>query len=141
MSQPYTNEPYVGTPQGAWRNRLPLAVRRCGDLSSAILMCTTPEMFTTNIRRAAFESVASKAKLVRSGEDCYAYCMLASGYVDVNIEAEKPYDVQALIPIIEGAGGVITTWDGQSAQNGGAIVACGDPALHKQLVDKLKHAA
>lgn len=141
MNQPFTNERFVGTPQGAWCNQVPLAVRKCADLSSAILMCTTPDMFASDIKRDAFQMVSSKARLSRYGGDCYAYCMLASGHVDVIVEADlKPYDVQALMPIIEGAGGVITTWDGQSAQNGGAIVACGDPLLHKQLVEMLKHA-
>ena len=99
-------------------------------------------MFDSSVRRDAFESVASQAQLVRFGGDCYAYCMLASGFVDVIIEASlQPYDVQALIPIIEGAGGVITAWDGSTAQNGGTVVACGDPALHAQLVKLLKHAA
>ncbi|MNE64358.1 Histidinol-phosphatase [compost metagenome] len=85
--------------------------------------------------------MASQAQLVRFGGDCYAYCMLASGFVDVIIEASlQPYDLQALIPIIEGAGGVITSWDGSTAQNGGTVVACGDPALHAQLVELLRHA-
>lgn len=99
-------------------------------------------MFDTPERRDAFQSVANQAQLVRFGGDCYAYCMLASGFVDVIIEASlQPYDVQALMPIIEGAGGVITAWDGSTAQNGGAVVACGDPALHAQLVKLLRHAA
>lgn len=141
MNQPYTKERYVGTPQGAWLDQTPLKTRRCGELSSAVLMCTTPDMFTTDGQRAAFDLIASKARLLRYGGDCYAYCMLASGHVDAIVEASlKPYDVQALIPIIEGAGGVITTWQGEPAQNGGAIVACGDPALHRQLVAVLRHA-
>ncbi|MCP5688601.1 inositol monophosphatase, partial [Klebsiella pneumoniae] len=76
-------------------------------------------------RKAAFQAVADKARLMRYGGDCYAYCMLASGFVDVIVEASlQPYDVQALMPIIEGAGGVITAWDGSSAQHGGCVVAC-----------------
>lgn len=67
--------------------------------------------------------------------------MLTSGFVNVIIEASlQLYDVQALIPIIEGAGGVITAWDGRTAQNGGSVVACGYPALHAQLVELLRHA-
>lgn len=70
------------------------------------LMCTTPDMFDTAERKAAFEAVAGKARLMRYGGDCYAYCMLASGFVDVIVEASlQPYDVQALMPIIEGAAG------------------------------------
>ncbi|PYC16238.1 histidinol-phosphatase [Pseudomonas mosselii] len=141
MNQPFTGERFVGTPQGAWRGETPLKTRGCADLNSATLMCTTPDMFDTPARRAAFEAVAGKARLLRYGGDCYAYCMLASGFVDVIVEASlQPYDVQALIPIIEGAGGVITAWDGGSAQDGGCVVACGDPVLHAQVVEMLRHA-
>lgn len=142
MNQPFTGERYVGNPSGAWRNGIPLKTRSCDGLSSAILMCTTPDMFKTPERREAFESVATKVRLLRFGGDCYAYCMLASGFVDAIVESSlKPYDVQALIPIIEGAGGVITTWDGLPAQHGGSVVACGDPRLHAQLIELLRHAA
>ena len=142
MNQPFTGERYIGTPHGAWCNTVALNTRACADLGSARLMCTTPDMFDTPARRSAFEAVAAKAQLLRFGGDCYAYCMLASGFVDVIVEASlQPYDVQALIPIIEGAGGVITAWDGSSAQHGGAIVACGDPALHAELIELLRDAA
>jgi len=142
MNQPFTGERYVGSRIGAWRNGEPIRTRFCPGLSSARLMSTSPDMFDTPRTQAAFRAVSAGVQLVRFGGDCYAYCMLASGFVDVVIEAAlQPYDIQALIPIIEGAGGVITSWDGGSAQNGGAVVACGDPALHAQLVDMLRHAA
>lgn len=142
MNQPFTGERYIGLPGGAWRNGAPLRTRPCASLSKARLMCTTPDMFDTPVRRQAFDAVASQAQLLRFGGDCYAYCMLASGFVDAIVEASlQPYDVQALMPIIEGAGGVMTSWDGSSAQNGGTVVACGDPQLHAQLVEMLRHAA
>ncbi|TFF33951.1 histidinol-phosphatase [Pseudomonas sp. RIT623] len=141
MNQPFTGERFVGTPEGAWRSGTRLKTRACGELATATLMCTTPDMFDTPGRKAAFEQVAGQARLMRYGGDCYAYCMLASGFVDVIVEASlQPYDVQALMPIIEGAGGVITAWDGSTAQNGGCVVACGDPALHAQVVAILRHA-
>lgn len=141
MNQPFTGERYVGTPEGAWLNGNKLKTRQCPEISSATLMCTTLQLFNTAVRRDAFQAVADQVKLVRFGGDCYAYCMLASGLVDVVIEASlQPYDIQALIPIIEGAGGVITTWDGSSAQYGGTIIACGDRSLHMQLIERLKHA-
>lgn len=139
MNQPYTGERFTGSPAGAWLNGQPLKTRRCESLSQARLMCTSTEIFSEPRQLAAFQQVAEEAQLVRFGTDCYAYCMVAAGLVDVVIEAGlKPYDVQALIPIIEGAGGCMTAWDGSSAQNGGAIIACGDPALHAQLVERLK---
>ena len=73
--------------------------------------------------------------MTRYGGDCYGYCLLAAGFVDLVVEAGlKPYDIVALIPIIERAGGRITTWDGKPATQGGRIVAAGDPRLHEQAV-------
>lgn len=138
MDQPFTKERFVGTPEGAWCRDQPLKTVPCGSLAAARLMCTSPQMFSAPAQRAAFDAVAAAVQLVRYGGDCYAYCMLAAGFVDVVIEAElNTYDVQALIPIIEGAGGVITAWDGGDAQHGGTIVACGDTVLHQQLVKRL----
>lgn len=137
MNQPFTGERYTGG-GGAWRNGEPIRARRCAGLREARIMCTSPALFDTPARLAAFQSVAAEAQLVRYGGDCYAYCMVASGFVDAVIESGlKPYDTQALIPIVEGAGGRMTTWDGASAQHGGTVVACGDPALHAELVSRL----
>ena len=79
-----------------------------------------------------------ETKLSRYGGDCYAYCMLAMGHLDLVIEAGlKSYDIAALIPIVEGAGGVVTTWSGESAANGGAIIAAGDRHLHELALKRL----
>jgi myo-inositol-1(or 4)-monophosphatase len=142
MNQPFTGERYVGTAHGAWRNGERLATRRCESLDRARVMSTSPQLFDTPERLASFEAVAAEAQLVRFGGDCYAYCMVASGFVDAVIEAGlKPYDTQALIPIVEGAGGRMTAWDGGTAQHGGTVVACGDHALHATLVARLSRAA
>ena len=85
--------------------------------------------------RAAYERVENAARLVRYGCDCYAYCMLAAGHIDIVVEQGlQPYDVAALIPIIEGAGGVVTAWDGGPAAQGGSVVAVGDRRLHDQVL-------
>ena len=142
MNQPFTGERYVGTPEGAWCNGRRLRTRACSALASARLMCTGPDIFRVPAQRAAFDAIAAQAQLLRFGGDCYAYCMLASGFVDVVIEAGlNSYDIQALIPIIVGAGGVVTSWDGGDAQHGGAVLACGDRALHGQLIELLRPAA
>ena len=76
--------------------------------------------------------------MTRFGGDCYGYCMLAAGFVDIVVEAGlKPYDVVALIPIIEGAGGRITTWDDKPASQGGRIVASGDTRVHREALELL----
>ena len=89
-------------------------------------MTTSPRLFAPE-RRAAYERVENVAKLPRYGGDCYAYCALAAGHVDLVIEdGLNPYDIVALIPIVEGAGGIVTTWDGGDATNGGSIIAAGE---------------
>ena len=76
--------------------------------------------------------------LTRYGGDCYSYCMLAAGHLDLVVETElKPYDIAALIPIVTGAGGIVTTWDGKPAQNGGRIIAAGDPRVHEAAMKLL----
>jgi myo-inositol-1(or 4)-monophosphatase len=89
--------------------------------------------------RRAFGRVENAVRLSRYGGDCYAYCVLAAGHVDLIIETElKPHDVLALIPIIEGAGGVITTWENGPPHRGGRIVAAGDRRVHAQALELLK---
>jgi len=138
--QPYVGESFSATAGGIaeWRRggeRRALATRRCHAVGDAVVACTDPKMFGTAGERAAFDRVASRARLTRWGGDCYAYCLLAMGLIDLVIEASlQAYDVQALIPIVEAAGGTITTWTGERCDEGGAVVACGDPALHPQVL-------
>ena len=88
--------------------------------------------------RAAFGRVEGRVRLSRYGGDCYAYCMLAAGHIDLVVESGlKPYDIAALIPIIEGAGGVVTAWDGGPAGNGGSIAAAGDRRVHEAVLNLL----
>ena len=102
MEQPFTGERYLGTPEGAWLGEDALTVRPCDSLAEATLYATTPDMFATSGEKAAFKRLESKVKLRRFGGDCYSYCMLAAGFVDLVVEASMaPYDIQALIPIIE----------------------------------------
>jgi myo-inositol-1(or 4)-monophosphatase len=111
--------------------------RDCGDLGGATVMTTTPALFGAH-ERPRYDRVEKAARLARYGCDCYAYAMLAAGHVDVVIESGlKPYDIVALIPIIEGAGGVVTTWDGEPATSGGQILACANARLHRQVMEML----
>ena len=82
-------------------------------LADAVLLTTSP-LLMHETDRQIFRRVEQAVRLSRYGGDCYAYCMLAAGHVDLVIETElKPYDVLPLIPIIEGAGGKVTTWDNE----------------------------
>jgi myo-inositol-1(or 4)-monophosphatase len=135
MHQPYIGERFTGDGGAATYSgpsgKRKLAVRRCATLAEATLFTTSPRLMN-EADRASFERVETATRLSRYGGDCYAYCMLAAGHVDLVIETElKPYDIAALVPIITGAGGIVTTWDGGPAQHGGRIVAAGDPRVHE----------
>ena len=78
------------------------------------------------------EPAARRDAATRWGLDCYGYCLLAAGHIDLVVEAGlKNVDIAPLIPIIENAGGVVTTWDGGPAEQGGNCVAAATPELHK----------
>ncbi len=136
VHQPYVGESFTAIAGGAahWRRggmQRVLRTRRCKSVDDAVLACSTPDMFQTVATQAGFSRMRSRARLTRFGGDCYAYCLLAMGLIDVVVESSlQAYDVQALMPIVEGAGGVMTTWRGERCDDGGDIVACGDPALH-----------
>ncbi len=141
--QPFVGESFVASAGGVaeWRRgslRRTLKTRRCPTVGDAVVACTDPKMFRTTDERAAFDRVADRARLTRWGGDCYAYCLLAMGLIDIVIEASlHAYDVQALMPIIAAAGGTITTWAGGRCDEGGSVVACGDRALHSQVLELL----
>ena len=138
MHQPFIGERFWGDgaaaryegPAGA-RN---LRTRPCAGLEAATIMTTSPKLFDAETRRL-FDAVEARCRTYRYGADCYAYCMLAAGHVDLVVEAGlKPYDIAALVPIIEGAGGMVTTWDGGPAGGGGRIVAAGDKRVHAEAL-------
>ena len=113
-------------------------VRPCEALSEAVLFTTSPRLMNGD-DRAAFGRVEDAVRLSRYGGDCYAYCMLAAGHVDLVIETElKPYDVLPLVPIIQGAGGVVTTWEGGPPTSGGRVIAAGDKRVHAAAMEMLK---
>lgn len=134
MHQPFTRERYFGDGEAAYyrgpEGERSIMTRACAALPEATIMTTSPKLLK-GADKKAYERVEAQCRLARYGCDCYAYCMLASGHIDLVIEAGlAPYDIVALIPIIEGAGGVITAWDGGSATKGGRIIAAGDRRIH-----------
>jgi len=146
MHQPYTGETFLGSRLGAefrrGRESRALRVRKCPQIEDAAVSATDPAMFRQGPERDAFRKIASRSRLTRYGADCYAYCMLTAGLIDLVIESQnQAYDLQALIPIVEAAGGVMTSWTGGSAQDGGQSVAAGDPALHELALEILATGA
>ncbi len=145
VHQPFTGEVWTGSSHGARftchgevRN---LRTRSCGELAMATLATTDPYLFE-GAEADAFDSVRRAVRLTRFGADCYAYCMLAMGQVDLVVESGlQPWDVQALIPLVTAAGGVISDWNGDDCRDGGQVVAAGDPALHRAALKLLAPAA
>ena len=116
----------------------PLEVRACASLADAILCATDPGAYFSKEQLSAFARVDRATKMTRYGGDCYVFAALALGFVDVVIEANfHAWDVAALIPLVEGAGGVITDWQGGSAQEGKTILACGDRRVHAETMKLL----
>lgn len=139
LDQPFMGERFFGVLNGARRESfyarmgktVPLKTRPCAGLAEATLSTTTPEMFNTPQKARAFGALQSRVRLMRYGGDCYQYAQIAMGFLDLVVEAGlKPYDIHALIPIIEGAGGIVTAWDGKSANAGGHVIAAGDARAH-----------
>lgn len=145
MDQPFTGERFIASGnrsvlQQHGREKI-LQTRACNKLDQAIMMSTDPDMFDRSERRVQ-QQLASSVKLMRFGGDCYAYCMLASGCIDLVVEAGlSAYDIQALIPIIECAGGVVSDWQGNPAESGGQVVAASNLKLHAQALELLAPAA
>lgn len=142
LYQPTMAETYVATPAGAsWyssNGKRQLQTSSVTDLSDAILLCTHPTMFVTDAEKASFAAVEQQAKLTRYSGDCINYALLATGSADLVIENQmQPYDIIPLIPIIEGAGGIVTGIDGKPPLNGGWVIAAATPELHAKALSAL----
>jgi histidinol phosphatase-like enzyme (inositol monophosphatase family) len=143
LDQPVTGERWSGHSgqaqfTAASKTRA-IKTRPCADLASAILTTTHPTGYFTKPEQDAFQALAGEVKMTRYGGDCYAYGLLAMGFIDLVIESSlKPWDVQALIPIVEGAGGLFTSWDGGDAQEGGRVIAAGDARVHAAALEVLR---
>jgi len=142
---PALDERYIGANGKAWRffggDKKILKSRKCARINDVLLSCTEPMAMFSPGERAAYEMIRRTARFTRLGLDAYGFALTAAGKLDLVIESGlQPYDVQALVPIIEGAGGAITNWHGGSASGGGAIVCAGDPTLLEQVYPYLKRA-
>ena len=111
-----------------------LRVKKSNNISNSILNTTSPYVFANKSDQTSFEKLCKKVKSTRLGGDCYSYCLLADGHVDIVVESGlKPWDIRALEPIILNSGGFISTWEGESIINGGRIVACNNKNLFKKV--------
>jgi len=142
MNQPYVGDRFIGMPGQTMLNNRQIKTRACPSLEAARLGITDMDMMKTDAQNNAFNKIAAQVEYLRVGGDCYLYALLAAGQIDLVIEGDlMPWDIQALIPVVEGAGGIITHWDGAPIRGGGWVIAAGDELLHSQAVALLKDAA
>jgi histidinol phosphatase-like enzyme (inositol monophosphatase family) len=137
--QPFLDETFAAVDGTGWLERAgtreTLAASATTQLTTAIMYSTHPSMFAAGWERAAFDGLAARVRLQLFGGDCYSYCMLALGHVDLVVESGlQPYDIVPLIPIVEAAGGVITGPSGETPLDGGFVVAAATPELHAQAL-------
>jgi len=116
-------------------------VRACANLGGAVLAASSPHMFGTEEAAEAFERVRRKAGLTLYGADCYAYGLVASGLHDLVVEANNGiHDFLPLVPVVEGAGGIITDWEGRalSVKSGDKVMAAGDRRMHEAALKLIR---
>jgi histidinol phosphatase-like enzyme (inositol monophosphatase family) len=144
LDQPVLGERFIGANGRSLliegEKRTPLKTRECTGIKDAILCATDPSSYLSSDQQAAFQRVRAVARMTRFGGDCYLFAALALGFVDIVIEANfNRWDIAALIPLVEGAGGTITSWDGGDCRDGKSILACGDRRVHEEAIKLLKN--
>jgi len=143
MNQPFTGERFWNDGRSArYRDRVsgntPIKTRRCPQLGDAVMTTTSLDLLEPGLERERFDALSDHIRMRRFGGDCYSYCLLAAGQIDLVVETGlNPHDIVALIPIIQQAGGMVTQWDGGDAALGGRIIAAGDRDLHAAAVEIL----
>ncbi|MFT4090805.1 MAG: histidinol-phosphatase [Asticcacaulis sp.] len=146
ISQPVLKEIFLGSPLGSRlitpEGETPLKVRDGGTLENAVFATTDPDLYYGG-EHDAFYALRSKVRLMRYGCDAYAFAMVAQGTMDAAVETGlKAWDIEAIIPVIENAGGVVTNWHGDAVgQAGGQVIAAGSQAILDAAVGYLKPAA
>ncbi len=140
---PALDERYIGYSKSSYKikngKKTKLKVRNTDTLKDSILNTTSPYVFANKKDQKIFEKLVKEVKTVRLGGDCYSYCLLADGYIDIVIESGlKPWDIRALEPIIINAGGILKTWNGNKILHGGRIIAASNNKLFKKAINKMK---
>lgn len=140
IDHPAIGERWVGASGQPTRfNGAPVRVRPCGNIADAALFGSSPHSVRPS-NEAAFDRVRRAVRQVLYSSDCYAYGLIASGFADLCIEfGNGIHDFLAVTPVIEGAGGIITDWDGRAltTRSGDKVLAAGDPAAHRAALELL----
>jgi len=145
IDQPHIGERFIGWPGGAKLVRegrsSPLAVDASRALSQAIMATTDPYLFEGD-EGPIFQRLRNRVRLCRYGYDAYAYAMIATGCVDLVVESGlQKYDIAALMPVVRGAGGIVTDWAGNPPGESGQIIAAGSAAVHTAALELLRPGA
>jgi myo-inositol-1(or 4)-monophosphatase len=139
MNQPFVGETFYGNPEGAWSlhrgtSRL-LKTRAARPLAQATFTTTAPELYRSPVEKEVLQRLNKAVRLTRYGGDAYFFCVLAAGQIDLALDAHmEPYDIAPLIPIIEAAGGIVTTWERRPAAKGGNVIAASSPELYEEAL-------
>ena len=147
MHQPYTGETWIADPERGARmvadgHETPLRTRADARLGDAILYSTHPSMFQDPGLRARYDALSEHCRLQRWGGDCYGFALVAQGCIDLMVDSMlAPYDIVPMIPIIEGAGGVVTDLAGRTPLAGGTVIAAANAALHAEALEIMTQAA
>ncbi|MFI4933896.1 MAG: histidinol-phosphatase [Caulobacterales bacterium] len=147
IGQPFLDEIYIGAAPGsrliARGTERPLTVRKGVPLAAAVIATTDPEGCFRGAEMDAWRQVRAAVRLARLGCDAYAYAQVAAGTIDLVVEARlKSWDVEAAIPVVEGAGGMVTDWRGERiGRHGGQMAIAGDRALLDEALVALRPAA
>lgn len=137
--QPFTDEVFSGSEAGSHLLRMDRTTElRCTgetDLANVLAGTTAPYLFRKHGHEERLLRIENAVQHLRFDADSYFHCMVAAGQLGISIDTGlQPYDIAALIPIIEGAGGIVTTWDGADASDGGDILVAANKALHEQAM-------
>ena len=143
MNQPYVRETFFGSPQGAFCRRdghdHQLKVRPAECLSQALVTTTAPALYKSSQETAFLEKMQQTARSIRYDGDAYFYSLVAAGHVDVALDAGlQSYDIAPLVPIIEAAGGIVSTWSREPATDGGNIIAAASRELYEEALALLE---
>lgn len=140
IDMPMTAERWIGAEgRQTTRNGRPVHTRDCADLSMALMSTSNPDYYD-HTNAPALQRLKQATRFAVYGGSCMFYAQIASGRVDICIDVKfKAWDYMALIPVVQGAGGVFTDWEGRAAglQSGSQYIAAGDPRIHAQALKVL----
>ncbi|MBW7885324.1 MAG: histidinol-phosphatase [Caldilineaceae bacterium] len=137
INQPVMGDYLVGTANRTWLNGKPVKVSNCGRIEDAILLATDHWNVRNHQNGAAFEELARRAKRYNNWGDCHGYYLVATGGAHIMMDPiMNEWDLMALIPVIEGAGGRITDWQGNDPVGGASSVAT-NGMLHDEVIRAL----